>query len=277
MMLTNGGRKVGRANRGVTGGAYQFSSNWATATGTTDSAIGDGGKWNTFWCTIADVLSVIAGSDIGWTRTANVLRVKVAGGTCGGIERTAAVPVSTSHYGRFFFRNDEPSGTHNHPVTYNHVGAIQLVPWARQGNGATTNFFMRTYYTAAGGSTSYPTNSWSPHSSQWLSTGVWYRFEWHMEYITATTYRVHPRIYNMAGTLLHDENSYYQSDAALGSGLTLKAFYDAPNSFGFSDVNLATRVGVGNEGSTGNPADGDHWYHAEYALSLTGWIGDAAS
>jgi len=106
---------------------------------------------------------------------------------------------------------------------------------------------------------------------------VWYRFEWHMEYITATTYRVHPRIYNMAGTLLHDEDSYLQSDAALDSGLTLKAFYDAPNSFGFSDVNLATRVGIGNEGASGNPADGDYWYHAEYALSLTGWIGDAAS
>lgn len=259
-----------------------FSSDWSTATGTSDNALRDGGKWNTAYCAqAATVLSVVPGGPVGWTKTANVLRLQQLGASgCGTLEKVDAVPLSTSHWGRLYFRNDEIGTQHNHVVTYNPgVGApIQTALWNRWGAPDGVNIFIRTYYTSTGAGTAYPTNVWSIGTQNVfgrdrLAHGTWYRYEWHMEYVTATTYRIWPRIYDMSGTLLYDATRFYQSDYPTSGTHSLATWYAAGNSFGFTDVSLGRRFGLGNEGPGGSTSTGGYWYHADVALSTAGWIG----
>lgn len=259
-----------------------FSSDWSTATGNSDAALRDGGRWNTAYCAQAStVLSVIPGNTVGWTKTANVLRLQQTGSSgCGTLERIDAVPLSTSHWGRLYFRNDEIGTQHNHVVTYNPgVGApIQTAIWNRWGAPDGVNIFVRTYYTSAGVSMGYPTNVWSigtpgVFGRDRLAHGTWYRYEWHMEYVTATTYRIWPRIYDMGGTLLYDATRFYQSDYPSSGSHSLATWYAAGNTFGFTDVTLGRRFGLGNEGPGGSTNTGGFWYHADVALSTAGWIG----
>lgn len=259
-----------------------FSSDWGTATGTTDAALRDGGKWNTLYCQQAgQTLTVIPGNSVGWTRTPNVLRLQQLGpNSCGTLEKTDLLPVSTSHWGRFYFRNDETVTQHNHVATYNPgVGApIQLAFWNRNGAATGVSIFLRTYYRSNGVLSEYPTNIWfigtaNQSAVARLAHGTWYRYEWHMEYVTPTTYRIWPRIYDMSGQLLFDANRFFQSDYPQSGPHSLASWYAAGNTFGFTDVNLGRRLGLGNEGPGGTTNTGGYWYHADVAISTAGWIG----
>ena len=187
------------------------------------------------------------------------------------LEKTDAVPLSTTNWGRMYFRNDEMATPHNHVMTYNALGAIQVAFWNRQGSPQGVQMFLRRYYNANGSGASYPTHYWAPTSL--LQNGTWYRYEWQMEYVTATSYRIWPRVYDMAGTLLFDATHYRQSDYPSSGPHSLATWYAAGNTFGFSDVSLARRVGLGNEGPPSSPSNGQYWYHARLAISLGGWIG----
>ena len=47
-----------------------FTSDWGTATGNSDTAITDGGLYDSVFCSgRADVLNVIEGDSVGWTKT----------------------------------------------------------------------------------------------------------------------------------------------------------------------------------------------------------------
>jgi hypothetical protein len=259
-----------------------FASDWSTAAGTSDSALRDGGRWTNLYCAqAAQTLTVVPGGPVGWTKTPNVLRLQQLGPTsCGTLEKTELLPVSTSHWGRLYFRNDESGTQHNHVATYNPgIGApIQVAFWNRNGSAAGVSIFLRTYYRANGELATYPTNLWfigtqdSPNVAR-LAHGTWYRYEWHMEYVTPTTYRIWPRIYDLAGTLLFDATRFYQNDYPLSGTHSLASWYAAGNSFGFTDVTLARRLGLGNEGPGGSTNTGGYWYHADVAISLDGWIG----
>lgn len=256
-----------------------FESDWGTALGSSDEAMRDGGAWDTVYCQSApQTLTVVEGAPLGWTKTPHVLRLQQLGPTiCGTLEKEGAVPPSTTHWGRLYFRNDETTTTHNHVVTYNPIGAIQVALWNRSGAPDGFRPFIRTYYDEAGATTSYPTNLWNPSIQgvglASLSNGTWYRYEWMMEYVTPTTYRIHPRIYDMSGRLLHDEATYFQNDYPQSGTASLASWYTSGDAFGFSDVSLATRFGLGNEGPATSPSSGEYWYHADVALSLEGWIG----
>lgn len=275
----NGGDGTGGNGGGGTGGgtggtvALVFASDWGTETGNSLVAVTDDSAWdNTYCTTLGDTLEVIEGSRVGWTKTANVLRIQQLGETCGMLEKTNAVPVSTTHWGRFYFRNDETASTHNHVATYFPVGDIQVALWNRQGSPAGLSVFLRTYYAEDGSGTMYPTYLWSAGTDA-LSNGVWYRYEWMMEYVTPTTYRIHPRIYDLDGRLLFDEANFFQADYPQSGSDSLATWYAADLAFGFSDVALARNVGIGNEGPAGSASTGGYWYHADYAVSLEGWIG----
>lgn len=259
-----------------------FASDWGTATGTSDAALRDGGKWNTLYCQqAAETATVIAGNTVGWTKTSNVLRLQQLGpSVCGTLEKVDLLPVSTSHWGRFYFRNDEVGTQHNHVVTYNPgVGApIQTALWNRSGSASGVNIFLRTYYLANGTPSAYPLNVWSigtpaQNGVDRLANGVWYRYEWHMEYVTPTTYRIWPRIYNMADSLMYDATRFFQSDYPQSGNFSLATWYAAGNAFGFTDVSLGRRLGLGNEGPGGSTNTGGYWYHADVAISTSGWIG----
>lgn len=253
-------------------GGLLFVSDWNSGTGTSLTALTDGGVWNRTYCnTIGDVLSVVAGGPVGWSGQGNVLRIQQLGTTCGMLEADDVLPQSTTHWGRFYFRNDETQTFHNHVVTYHPVGAIQLAIWNRNPSQAGFRTFMRTYFSPSGGAMPYPRYLWQ--IDQPLQNGTWYRYEWMMEYVTPTTYRIWPRIYNMSGTLVADANNYFFADAAPNAANSLAAHYNAGNSFGFTDVTLGRDFGLGQEGPAGSSSTNGFWYHANVALSLSGWIG----
>jgi uncharacterized repeat protein (TIGR01451 family) len=259
-----------------------FSSSWSTATGNGDAALRDGGRWTNLYCQQApNVASVVSGASVGWTRTPNVLRLQQLGPSqCGTLEKTELLPASTSHYGRMYFRNDEVATQHNHVATYNPgVGApIQVALWNRSGSSNGVAIFLRTYFQASGQTSVYPTNFWAigtpnRQGMDRLPNGVWYRYEWHMEYVTARTYRIWPRIYDMAGTLLYDATRFYQNDYPQSGTQSLASWYAAGNTFGLTDPQLARRFGLGNEGPANSASTGGYWYHADVAISTSGWIG----
>jgi len=283
MMLTNGGRKVGRANRGIASGEVHWFSDWAYLAGSTDPAIQDNNKWTNVYCpTRADVVTVLTGAEVtalGWTRTPNIIRFmqRSSGvplvGWCGGIESQNVVPVSTSHYGRTFFRSDQTNGINQHALTYNLLGAIQVTIWGQEGSAGGVRKFIRTYYDSAGDQSAWPNDAWYP-TAVLLAHATWYRYEWWMEYVTATTYRIHPRIYNMAGVLLYDSATYFHNNTPPAGGATLAAWYAAGNTYGITDVQLARHLGLTMEGQPGAANNDLSWYHADMKLSLDDWIGD---
>lgn len=251
-----------------------FSSDWGTATGNSDEAISDGGTWNNMYCSGRNTtLTVVPGNSVGFSQTANVLRVQELGDTCGMLEAIDAIPLSTSHYGRMYFRNDETQSRTNHTMTYFPVGRIQAAVWNRSGSPTGVNIRMRFYYNASGGGASYPHHHFLLGDSNGqieLSNGVWYRYEWHKEYLTPTTYRVWPRIYTVDGTTpLYDADDFWGGD----NTVRLSDHYANGGAFGFLDVELARNFGIGNEGPVSASGSGEYWYHAGVALSAAGWIG----
>jgi hypothetical protein len=260
-----------------TPGNLVFRSAWDTGVGNSDHFISDGGLWpdyNYCWQTRNNVLNVVAGSTVAWSRTANVLRIQQRGNAdCAAIQlNPSPIPASTTHWGRFYFRNDETQNSHGHPVTYNASGAIQMVPWSRQGHAQGVIIGVGT-----GGS--YPLNVFwagTPKSGETrdhLPHGTWYRYEWMIEYVTLNSTRIWPRIYNMAGQLLYDANSFYQNDHPLSGSLSLAQHYANGYTIPIGDVQLARRFGLGNEGPGMSNASMEYWYIADVGLSLQGWIG----
>lgn len=259
-------------DEGTTNRNLVFRSTWATATGNSDQAVSDGGLWNRLYCWEGrpNVLSVVSGASVGWSRTPNVLAIRQTQ-ECGNVERVPTVPASTTHWGRFWWRNDETSTDHMHPVTYNVSGTIQMVPWARAGKSNGHQIAVSTPRYGNGSPASYN------HSMWWLrpqlQNGVWYRYEWMIEYVSATAYRVWPRVYSMAGALLYDASNYFWRDSTGDPSQSLATFYANGGTFGVNDVERARNFGLGNEGPGGSRATMGYWYIADVGLSLEGWIG----
>lgn len=262
--------------------ATVFDSEWATATGTGASAVTDGGAWDQSGGSASpnQVLNVLnTGNALGFPTT-NVLRVEMNNEYYGVVEKDEAYPISTSHFARFYFRNDVDSEmSQDHAYAYNNLhglsssGDIQAAPfciWTNLGDGAG---FWRAGLIIPN---SYPNNRWK---SPALSNDTVYRYEYEFEYIGATTYRVWPRIYDAAGTLLYDSDDYLNIE---DDATTLTAFNDA-NPAGFTLANIlngptanaqdARAIGLGNPGPAGNTIVGEYFYFAGFAVSTTGWVG----
>lgn len=260
--------------------ATVFETNWTAATGSTREAVTDGGRWDILACeaSFANVLSVVPGAPLGFSEATNVLRVRQLGsGPCGVIQKTNAVPRSTSHWARFYFRNDESGTRNDHTFAYNNVHGglgMQAVPFARYaldqaaGQWRPSIIFRDVY----------PYNRWYPPP---LQAGTWYRYEYHMEFVTETTFRLWPRIYTAAGALLYDSDDFYTEQGTRTVNLT--QYYGAGGmnrtvplgvlNTESSNPDVARHLGVGNEGNSTAANTGGYWYYAKLALSTAGWIG----
>jgi trimeric autotransporter adhesin len=257
-----------------------FSSDWSHSQGSGATAVQDGGRWPSLGCgNFATVLTVVAGSTVGFSLTPNVLRVQMRGPVyCGMLQRDDAVPISTTHWGRFWVRNDESGSQNYHAGAYHNLHGnddIQAVPFGRDARAGNGTWRLAIFTSGA----SYPYNAWR---SPALQNGVWYRYEWEMRYVTATTYRLFPRIYNAAGTLVYDHTSFQQNDYSGSSSLTLDRYYaldGGARTFGLGDspsgasAELARNFGLGTEGPASASDTRGYWYYARFALSTSGWIG----
>jgi len=204
------------------------------------------------------------------------------------------VPVSTTNWGRIYFRNDEfdPLNTSGHAMNYKEVGPIQVVLMSRWPGPLGLQLGIGPRYMPDGSDSPSSGNPilylWRLMANKaflYLPNNLWYRYEWMMEYVTPTSYRLWPRIYNMAGTLLYDANNYYTGNYLNNSdNRSLKQFYDGGGTYGFTlaskagnngiaGIEYAREFGLGQEGAGGTTLNGAPFYFAKVALSLTGWIG----
>jgi uncharacterized repeat protein (TIGR01451 family) len=248
-------------------GTYAFSSDWSTATGTSVSAVSDGGKWNGSSGDNggATVLEVVPGTAVrgdAWTLTPNVLAIYMRGPNHDYvISRLNALPQSTTHWGRCYLMFEEGvSHQRNmHPFAYDPVGSIDLVflnwgggtqPWL----AAVADVDYRIGIEGAGFRT--------------LNLGEWYRYEWMVEYVTPTSVKLWPRLYSMSGTLLYDAGGFLHEDNV---SFSMAEFW----STGAVTVNAAeaTEIGLGQPGPAGTTDTGTATYVAACAISTEGWIG----
>lgn len=265
-----------------------FVSNWDTAIGNTQEAIDDGGAWDMLWCSgtpspnMFDIMTVVPGSDVGWTLTDNVLRITQRGASgCANVETTNSIEPGTDFYVRFYVRNDDPTALNFHPVTLNCCGDIQAVLWSRfsEQDGYRPGFGF--------GTDDYPTNRWHPGDpaepgSDLLPYGVWHRFELHVEFVDDFDVQIHPRIYGPDGELIADESTIVNVDydPNVAGHSTLEQWYADGNVVSFTDLELASHFGLGTEGSQGADdtcPDGEtgctYWYYAGVEIRDDTWPG----
>ena len=244
-----------------------FRSDWGTATGSSENAVQDGGRWNESYCGHQDVLSVVPGATVGWSGTANALQVTNRGETrCWQIETTRAIPQGRSYYIRFYAMVDTENQTNFHPIAINvgdGVTPTQMSPWSIE--SPTSNGWQVAHRYSR---LSYNDYGWK--ATPVLQRREWYRFEYFVELLSNQRFRVWPRVYNMAGNLIVDARNYNHLD---GGSRTLQQFHDAGGSSPYGNADAVRRFGVGYEGSAGAVASGGRWYYAAVEIRSDTWPG----
>lgn len=255
----------------ASGNPQTWGSSWSAALGNDATALTDGGRWDQLACGAPNAQgAVVAGSTIGWTRTPNVLRAQMNGSNCFMLEKTGAITqASKTHWGRFWWRNDETGQGQSHPTGYNNIhggDSIQAVPWQRWGNLGASGYHRISVGTGGG----YPTNRfYSPD----LLNGTLFRYEWEKRYLTATTFRFFPFVYSLAGALLYTADDFRDEfNQTLTAWWNTGAYTTLGD--GASDVERARDFGIGNEGPDGAANTGEYWYYAALAFSEVGPVGD---
>jgi hypothetical protein len=255
------------------GTALLFSSDWSTATGSTDNALRDGGRWANVvcWPVYPQVLQVIPGAQVGWNMTPNVMQVTNRGSQyCGQVNSETNVPQLTSFYIRFYVRVEDENQSNFHPVAVNCCGDIQWTPWSIDVFGAVPG---ETYHAVMHVPTpqGQPFNSWRPR--QRLPMRQWFRFEYYVEYINPTSLRarIWPRVYDFNGTLLYDASSFV-SHWDNGANV-LAQFYANGGYVQLRNADLARRFSMGYEGTSGATDQGRRWFYAKVELRSDRWPG----
>jgi hypothetical protein len=288
---TRVGRGMGRpafAASGGGGGSFTtlMQSTWSTATGTSETAMSDGGYWNEIYglpTNAPQTLGVIASSSAPapFARTTNVLRITQRGSTLNGtLQRTNALPLNASYYGQLFILNAGNTSIHNHPLTQNLIGGFMSIPLGLQGDA--TNWFPFVRF--ANGT--YPRIQYSPGAVgvpgiSRLAHNTWYRWRWFFQIIApgnGGTFRIYPQIYSYnnaaptaLGTLLYDASTFFQQDTTGAAGQSLQAYYDGGGTFTMVDAALARNVALGQEGSGGATDTGVPWYVGDFHLTSDGF------
>jgi hypothetical protein len=271
---TSAGRSVTVSNGGG-GGSPIFESNWDTATGTSSNAVTDGGRWPNYWefnnGSSVQLMSVVSGGVNGH----NALRVQQRGSSfAANVQIDNVVPQSSDYYLRYYMKNDDTSSAGDHVVTVDTYQYSNLTFMRKMGSSTGWNFVTSFY----GCGYTYPIGHWGP--SLKLSNGAWYRFEYHVDFIDATHVRVHPRVYNAAGTLILSDADFRQSDFGGASwngrsDWTLASYYAAGHSFCVNPT-WVNDFGLGNNGQQGAGDTGQYWYFSGVAIRNDTWPGPVA-
>lgn len=266
-----------------------FSARWDYAVGDSQAAVTDNGLFDgTFsngvnGTTGVVTLDVVTAASVGANTgtlasyTGGVLRQRMAEGGYGQMTADTIIPASTSHYGRVYYRSDAGRRSQHGSGyivsaaggSFNHWQILSL----EHNGGSTASDPLQWSIRTAG---TYPTGRYYSPS---LSKGTWYRFEWYVEYVTATTVKVWPRIYDLTGTLLYDSDDFRDDDG--GSSLTTfwasnTLTIGAPDDT--ADATEARNFTVGLEDPSNavgyNPGTPAYIYFAALDFSTTGWLGN---
>ena len=249
-----------------------FQSDWSTALGASERAVTDGGRWHHYWefnhGTTVQLLSVVPGGPGG----RNALRVIQRGpGYAAAVQQDTILPPSTDYYVRYYMRNDDTSSAGDHLAVAG-IYSWENLTYLRKFGGRSAWRFATSLF---GCGYVYPIGHWSPQLT--LLPGRWYRFEYFVEFVDARHVRVHPRVYDAAGTQILGDADFRQSDwgntAWHGrSDWTLASYYAAGYSFCVTPSAL-TSFSLGNNGQQGSLDTGLPWYFAGLEIRLDRWPG----
>jgi len=249
-----------------------FESDWSTDTGTSRRAVTDGGRWKNYWefnnGAPVQLMSVVTGGPGG----RNALKVVQRGERLAAdVQQNKVVPPSTDFYVRFYMRNDDTSASSDH-IVVSGIDEYWNLTFMRKSSGTNGWTFVISLY---GCDSDYPLQHLGPDVT--LSRGVWYRFEYSVDFVDPTHVQVHPRVYDASGTLILKDADFRQSGygSALWQGRsdwTLASLYGAGHRFCVKPGPM-TSFGMGNNGQKGAIDTGLPWYFAGVQIRTDWWPG----
>jgi hypothetical protein len=216
-----------------------FESSWATATGRSEGALLDGGKWTHIDCP-SPLLEVVASGASPFGQHPGSLNALVVDGTSdGSCEMIHRLDAWAPSYRagqrppdfaiRFYVNYRQRPGMTDHSVQ---SGTQYQTTWALSADDAGSAGWVYRVLTAMAANP-YDLHSWVPYDNlslplqvknqASLALNTWYRIELLFKFNSATQFRVYPRIYavtNLAdgsGPLLYDWDRWGHFDPTAGS------------------------------------------------------------
>jgi uncharacterized protein YjdB len=252
------------------GRSYVFTSDFSTSQGTSLEAVTDGGRWNISAVT-PETVRIIPSAGLDFP-TANVLQMIATSERQGfGIIRKTGMPipvVGEIRAYRWYIRmlqRDTLIDYQTHPI--------------QDGNNASVTNWMFIVYN--GGSAGIPAGRWQPqfwpdgdpvyNNRRWfgpiLNKNETYRFELQIHRTGVSTFQMHIRIYNSAGTLIASDADFHNINnvARLSSNPT----------FTFPNIAWLDGLNAGNNGITNLPPNSNFTYAYEggFAVCSGDWCG----
>lgn len=264
-----------------------FQTCW-DSTGTSDRRIMDSTAMNaTPWPGVVHsdsaILEVVSAAAVGWVRRGNPLAMKAFGlvddeGLLFDSLSAYALPISTTHYGRLWFRNDRTAGQPDaHPLVYPWSGALSITAYRVPAMSSGAYAMLLDGPTGSSGDDTWGSKAATTCSLNGLQDSTWYRYEWRVQYVAADSVRVWPRIYSDSGTRIYDAEN-----AATGAYTNISvpcsdSLADNLTTFRFRPLAGASAVrtfGLGWPTYGGSSRTDEPFYVGCFALDTAGWIGD---
>jgi hypothetical protein len=243
-----------------------FASDFTTELGSSENAVGDGGRWDLIGAGFEESLEVVPSAGLDFP-SPNVLRVTATAARTGFsriVVTTLPQPViGESRFYRFYFRAMWPAGLEDnatHPIeddnargwafTCSHDGTVPGTWQPYYGVDATTNGWERFRW-------------YVPE----IQKGVTYRFENQLERIGDTTFHMHVRVYDAAGALLYDDEDILGADGTLSLSSVPELVLPTPDSL--------QRFQAGNNGIGGDmpPFPFVYAYEGAFCIRADTWCG----
>jgi hypothetical protein len=258
----NGQAQVSVSATPPPGGSIAWSSDWRTSTGTSGTALRDGGKWTGELCD-HPVAQVVPASGLGFPAgMTHVLRSEYSNDLCRMVRATnqwTAPAVGQSIYFRIYYRNAAPDGANigqAHPVQATSIAWEWKI--RMPSNGITTLQWIFP-------NLAYP----DTHYDAPVNTHQTYRLEWRIQRVSSSTCKVQVRVYDSGNVLIHDNNTF-RSESYGGTTYPLATRNPDMPCSGDSDFRT---LEVGNNGPITTVGPGVYVYWGGAAVSLTGWVG----
>lgn len=235
---------------------------------------------------------IVAPTGLGLATRGNLLKIYNSGTNSLVMIKEEMVPAATTHWGSVYFKDPRTAGNHQHPICIGGLGgvpiSINLLGLAAASDG--TTYSAKTLFQTNGTTTPpYPHEVWRPGTQgvagvNKLTSNVWYLLEWKITYLTATRLKLDIWLSlvdgngNITSQDVYSTATIMRSDYAGEANGNLDYIGDNTAAyFGVSnfDADAGRKYVIGNEGpAVGADADGQYFFIASPAISLSGRIGD---
>lgn len=243
--------------------------------GTSTTAIGDNARFDTFG---GSGLEVIASTGLDFPSGMDeVLRV-TANSTHAGFalarKTGMTVPaVGVTRFYRAYWRPTFPDGLEDnqvHPVQDGQAGSMINWEWSvyqtsnpRTGSAITAGYYVHSFQMH----TNNDFNTAFRFTPPELAKNATYRVEWAVARLTTTTFNLHVRIYNSAGTLILSDADFLSQNGAV-------SLADDPELLFNAVANLdGLNVGLNGIGGSAPPFPFVHSYQGGFITNDTDWCG----